>query len=104
MPNRLLLALANQEGLAHYSMESPVLRPMVLRFVAGEKLSDAVEVARGLNGRGIAASLDHLGENTTDRTTARAAAQDYENALEAIAAHGLDANISVKLTAMGLDI
>src|SRR5881227_136970 len=76
MPNRLLLTLANQEGLARFSMENPVLRPMVLRFVAGEHLSDAVEVVRGLNARGI----------------------------RAIAAADLDANISVKLTAIGLDI
>ncbi len=104
MPNRLLLALANQEDLAHFSMESPALRPMVLRFVAGEGLDDAVDVVRELNARGITASLDHLGENTTDQATARAAAVAYEDALQTIVAHGLDANISVKLTAMGLDI
>jgi len=104
MPNRLLLALANQEGLARFSMESPALRPMALRFVAGERLDDAVGVVRDLNARGITASLDHLGENTTDQETARAAADAYEDALRAIVAHGLDANISVKLTAMGLDI
>ncbi len=104
MPNRLLLALANQQGLAHFSMESPALRPMVLRFVAGESLDDAVPVVRDLNRQGIRASLDHLGENTTDRETARAAADAYKEALQTIVAHGLDANISVKLTAMGLDI
>ena len=104
MPNRLLLSLAKQEGLARFSMENPVLRPMVLRFVAGERLSDAVEVVRGLNARGIKASLDHLGENTPDREGARAAALAYVDSLRAIAAHSLDANISVKLTAMGLDI
>src|SRR5437763_1432261 len=104
MPNRLLLTLANQEGLARFSMENPVLRPMVLRFVAGERLSDAVAVVRGLNARGIRASLDHLGENTTDRAGARAAALAYVDSLRAIAADELDANISVKLTAMGLDI
>ena len=104
MPNRLLLSLAKQEGLARFSMENPVLRPMVLRFVAGEHLSDAVEVVRGLNARGIKASLDHLGENTIDRAGARAAALAYVDSLRAIVAHSLDANISVKLTAMGLDI
>ena len=104
MPNRLLLALANQEGLARFSMGNPALRPMVLRFVAGERLEDAVEAVRGLNARGIAASLDHLGENTTDRASAAAAAAAYQDALAAIVAHQLDANISVKLTAMGLDI
>ena len=104
MPNRLLLALANQEGLARFSMENPALRPMVLRFVAGAELDDAVPIVRDLNKQGIRASLDHLGENTTDRDSARAAAGAYEQALQTIVAHGLDANISVKLTAMGLDI
>src|SRR5215471_5275839 len=104
MPNRLLLTLANQEGLARFSLENPVLRPMVLRFVAGERLSDSVEVVRVLNTRGIRASLSHLGENTTDRDGARAAALADVDALTAIAANGLDANVSVKLTALGLDI
>src|SRR5579884_1198144 len=104
MPNRLLLALANQEGLAHFAMENPALRPMVLRFVAGERLDDAVDAVRRLNARGIMASLDHLGENTTDRQSAGEAVAAYEQALQAIARAGLDANISVKLTAMGLDI
>lgn len=104
MPNRLLLALANQEGLAHFAMDNPLLRPAVLRFVAGERLDDAIAVARTLNAAGIKVSLDHLGENTTDRESARAAAAAYEDALNAIAAEKLDANISVKLTAMGLDI
>jgi len=104
MPNRVLLALANQQGLAHYSMESAALRPMVLRFVAGELLDDAVEVTRALNGRGFHVALDHLGENTTNREDARAAAAAYEAALDAVVAHGLDATISVKLTALGLDI
>jgi len=104
MPNRLLLALASQQGLARFSLESPALRPMVLRFVAGEGLDDAVPVVRDLNRQGIRASLDHLGENTSDRETARAAAHAYADALQTIVAHGLDANVSVKLTAMGLDI
>lgn len=104
MPNRLLLALANQQGLANFSMESPALRPMVLRFVAGEELKDAVGVTRDLNARGIRVALDHLGENTTDRESARIAVAAYQEALGAIVAEGLDANISVKLTAMGLDI
>src|SRR5947209_2277974 len=104
MPNRLLLALANQEVLAHFALENPALRPMVLRFVAGEGLDDAVDVVRGLNGHGLKASLDHLGENTSDRGSAHEAAATYQGALRSIAGATLDANISVKLTAMGLDI
>ncbi len=104
MPNRLLLALANQQGLATFSMDSPALRPMVLRFVAGEELTDAVAVTRDLNARAIHVALDHLGENTTDRESAQTAVATYQEALAAVVAESLDANISVKLTAMGLDI
>ncbi len=104
MPNRLLLALADQQGLAHFSMESAALRPLVLRFVAGDGLDDAVEATRALNARGLAVALDHLGENTSNRDDALTAVASYGAAIDGVVAHGLKANISVKLTAMGLDI
>ena len=104
MPNRVLLALANQERLARISLEHPLLRPAVLRFVAGSRLEDAVAVVRSLNSGAISASLDHLGENTIDRDGAFQATAAYIEALHAIAASELEANISVKLTALGLDI
>ena len=104
MPNRLLLALASQESLARFSMGSPALRPMVLRFVAGERLDEAVAVTNVLNADGVHVALDHLGENTTDRESAQGAVTSYLDAVQAIVERKLDANISVKLTAMGLDV
>lgn len=104
MPNRLLLALSHQQGLARFAMNDVRLRPLVLRFVAGESLAEAIAVVRDLNALGMTATLDHLGENTTDPAGAMAAAEAYVTALRAIAEDGLDANISVKLTAMGLDL
>lgn len=104
MPNRLLLTLSRNRRMADLALTSPASRPLVFRFVAGEDLSSAVDVVQRLNGRGIAASLDHLGENTRDRAGAGAAMQDYIEALEAVAARGLDANISVKLSSLGLDL
>jgi proline dehydrogenase len=85
-------------------MNDARLRPLVLRFVAGESLADAVAVVRELNALGMKASLDYLGENTTDRAGAEASATAYVMALRAIAEDGLDANASVKLTSMGLDL
>lgn len=104
MPNRILLALAKQDRLARFAIENPVARRMVLRFVAGEKLEDAVSAVAALNQKGIMASLDHLGENTSDRASARSAALSYQDAIDEINARGLRANISVKLTALGLDV
>ena len=79
-------------------------RRVALRFVAGEDLEDGLGVAKTLNASGLAASLDYLGENVTDASKAHAAAQVYGAAIERIAAAGLDANVSVKLTQMGLDL
>lgn len=74
------------------------------RFVAGETMREAVAAARELNGRGIAASLDLLGENITERAAATAARDGYIDLLRGIAEARVDANISIKLTMLGLDI
>lgn len=77
-------------------------RMLSRRFVAGESLDDVIAVTRGLNTRGFAVSLDHLGEYVTDETKALQARDDYLAAIDAIHEHGLDANVSVKLTQLGL--
>ncbi len=77
-------------------------RALATRFVAGEELSDAIDVARRLNEDGFSVSLDHLGEHVTDRDQAVAARDDYLACFDRIAAGGLDANISIKLTQLGL--
>lgn len=74
------------------------------RFVAGEDRATAIEVVRDLNRDGIRASLDYLGENETDPERAAAARAEYVELLRAIADAGVDANISIKLTMLGLDI
>ena len=77
---------------------------MASRFVAGETLDDAVTAIRALNAQGISASLDQLGESVHDADAARATAASYVGILDRIAAEGLTANVSLKLTALGLDI
>lgn len=74
------------------------------RFVAGESKESAIAAVRDLNARGIAASLDLLGENVTDREAATRAREDYVDLLHGIADAGVDSNISIKLTMLGLDI
>ncbi len=84
-----------------------MIRPpffLARRFVAGETLPEAIEVVRRLNDRGLSASLDILGENVKDPAAVRAARDDYVGLLDEIARTGVDSNISIKLTMLGLDV
>ena len=75
-----------------------------MRFVAGETLDDAVAVVRRLDEAGFTVSLDHLGEHVLERGPAVEARNDYLACIDRIAAEGLAANISVKLTQLGLGL
>jgi proline dehydrogenase len=77
-------------------------RGVVDRFVAGETLEAAVAAVRRLNQDGARASLNQLGEDVATRAAAEHAADEYTRQLEVIAAERLDANVSVKLTQLGL--
>ena len=77
---------------------------MASRFVAGKTVEDAVRVSKRVNSEHIAVSLDSLGESVAAEAEAHAAADVYHRALDAIASERLDANISLKLTQMGMDI
>jgi proline dehydrogenase len=79
-------------------------RALASRFVAGDTLEDAVRVASDLNDRGFLVSLDLLGEEVHDAESAQAALDEYLECLDRIAGDGLKANISVKLTQLGLSI
>lgn len=74
------------------------------RFVAGETLTSAIEVTRALNKQGMMVTLDHLGEFVNNEEEANAMADNCIRTLEAIAANDVNANLSLKLTSMGLDI
>ncbi len=82
----------------------PLVRYFAGRYIAGDKLADAVRVVQGLNGRGILATLDVLGEEVETREEALAAVAAYKEVLATIDAEGLDANISLKPTQFGLKI
>ncbi len=98
------LWLSHRRWIARLALRTPLLRPMALRFVAGVTLDQAATAVRSLNAIGASATLDVLGESVSDRTTADRAAAEYVAALERIAADRLDANVSIKLTQMGLDL
>ena len=75
---------------------------MSLRFVAGETLSEAVDVARQANQAGMPVSLNYLGENVSDAASARESFDAYVAAIDALRINSIDGNISVKLTQLGL--
>ncbi|MBP7148953.1 MAG: proline dehydrogenase family protein [Acidobacteria bacterium] len=85
-----------------------VPRPLVWRFartyIAGETLDDAVRTIRELNRDGCRATVDVLGEGVTSEKEVRFYVEQYGRTIEAIVREGLDANVSVKPTAMGLNI
>lgn len=99
-----VLHLAQQHRVKEFVSTNTATRRVVRRFVAGETLAEALDVTRKLNARHISATLDHLGENVSDSTEASSAARVYRDILDRIAEARLDASISIKLTALGLDV
>ena len=99
-----LLYLSNQPRVVKFVRNNRLAKGFARRFVAGETLDDALAVTRALNARGISVSLDELGESVTNEREARATRDSYLIILDRIAQERLDANVSVKLTALGLDI
>ncbi|HEX7052038.1 MAG TPA: proline dehydrogenase family protein [Longimicrobiales bacterium] len=104
MLREAILHLSENRLARRIAMEAPFASSVARRFVAGETLDDAVSAARALNDAGMTVSLDYLGESVRNREEATAAADLYCRILDRIAAEGLRANVSLKLTQMGQDI
>jgi proline dehydrogenase len=98
------IALSRNAALRRFSESSGVGRRMSSRFVAGMEIGDVIKAAEALNSRGIAATLDSLGENVASPEEAQRSAEIYHRLLDAIQAKRLNANVSVKLTQMGMDL
>jgi proline dehydrogenase len=81
-----------------------IVRRVASRYVAGETLDDALAVVAQLNAEGALATLDLLGEEVNQLSVAEVAVAEYEQMLAAIASRGLDCNISLKLTQLGLEL
>ncbi len=98
------IKLSENKPLRHFAETSPLGLRFSGRFVAGTQLADAVRVTEIVNRRGASVSIDNLGENVTNADEAKQSAELYHQMLDEIAARKLNANISLKLTHMGLDI
>ena len=86
------------------AVPKPVVRRLSARYIAGEELGDAIGAVRTLNAVGKKATLDVLGEEVDSSEEALEIRAEYERALAELEVQGLDANVSVKLTALGLNV
>ena len=100
----LFIALSESRMLRAVAERSRIGRRLSSRFVAGMSVNDALDATAATNFRGMSVSVDNLGENVTNLEEARHSAQLYHEMLDAIAARKLNANVSLKLTHMGLDV
>jgi len=98
------IALSHNRPLRRFSEHSKLGVRVSSRFIAGMEIDDALRVAEEVNKQGITVSIDSLGESVTSETEARAAAEIYHKLLDMIAERKLKANISMKLTQMGLNL
>jgi len=93
----LLKRLASRYGMRH-------ARGFARRFVAGETIEEMVDVVRGIERQGLVVTIDHLGEEVSEHTSALAATHEYCDVLRAVAAAGIGRNLSIKPTQFGLGI
>ncbi len=104
MLRALFISLSESHWLRAVAERSSIGQKFSSRFVAGTQVEDVLRVAGAVNQSGLSVSIDNLGENVTNADEARTSAQLYHQLLDDIAAQKLNANISLKLTHMGLDV
>ncbi len=100
----LLLAASQNRWLRDHATHYSFVRGTVSRFMPGETLDEALGAAEALRGKKIGTVFTHLGENIKDRSEAQQVTEHYLEVLERIGEKGLRAEISVKLTQLGLDL
>ena len=99
-----LLQLSENQGFARWVTSNRTTRRMSHRFVAGEELDEAIAAARVCNDQGMLVSLDYLGENVATAADVQRARDAYLAVFDRIAVEKLNANVSCKLTQLGLDL
>lgn len=104
MLRNLILRLADSPRITKWISHQGMRMGFARRFIAGEDLNQAIEAVKALNQVGIVTSLDLLGEGIRDPESARRAGEAYGNLLDRIRASGIQSNISIKLTQLGLEI
>jgi len=100
----VLLGLSHRRFIGRLATRLPFTRPLVARFVAGETLDAALPALRRIHDAGFGTTVDILGESVTSEADARAAVAAYVAAIPALGASGLDLNVSLKLSQMGLGL
>ena len=93
----VLKTLASRFGMRHE-------RSLARRFIPGETVEDAVYAGRALAAAGLLATFDHLGEGVTTHDEADVATREYLEVIDALILSGVERNVSLKLTALGLDV
>ncbi|MCC6936032.1 MAG: proline dehydrogenase family protein [Thermomicrobiales bacterium] len=104
MLRAMLMWLAGNQRMERIVRGSRLTRPLIVRFIAGEDLDDALVQIRSILARRQTVTLDLLGENVATQDAAQAAADAYLGVLDRLHAENLDVNISIKLTMLGLDL
>jgi proline dehydrogenase len=100
----MFIALSRNSSLRNFAEKSTLGGRMSSRFVAGTRIEDVLAASASVNRQGMSATLDSLGENVRSPLEAQHAADVYHRLLDAIEQNHLDANVSVKLTQMGMDL
>jgi proline dehydrogenase len=101
---RTILYLSRHKALRNWVETSPSARRLSSRFVAGNRLEDALDVCRRIHADGITATLDYLGENVKSLDEAAACRDMYLRMLRAMQAAGVEPNVSLKLSQFGIDL
>ena len=104
MLRAFFIALSESKSLRGVAERSAIGQRMSSRFVAGTRVEDALRATQAINQMGASVSVDNLGENVTNAEEARQSAALYHRMLDQIAELQLNANVSLKLTHMGLDV
>ena len=104
MLRALFISLSESRSLRGVAERSAFGQRLSSRFVAGTGVEDALRAAEAVNQAGLSVSVDNLGENVTNAEEARVSAQLYDQLLDEISKRKLNANVSLKLTHMGLDV
>lgn len=104
MLRHVFLYLSERPAFKELALQFRLADEMARRFVAGESLAEAIQVVRELNSRRLLVTLDHLGEHVVSRQDAERATETYLHIFDQIDETDVDANISLKLTQLGLDM
>jgi proline dehydrogenase len=104
MLRTFFIKLSENQSIRHFAENSALGLRFSSRFVAGTQLADVIRVTERVNSRGASVTIDNLGENVTNLDEAKQSAELYHQMLDEISSRKLNANISLKLTHMGLDV